>query len=128
MFDNYRSVGTMETLSEKFRSLGDPTRLAIFNFIRACGANVEIDEDSGDCCCVSDTCVGDICCNFEIAPSTVSHHLKELRNAGLISMEKRGRWVYVTVNQDALTELRDFIAQPPQLESGTKVILEGAGK
>ena len=94
-----------------FKALGDPTRLAIFEFIRCCGANVEIDEESGDCCQVSETCVGDICCRFDVAPSTVSHHLKELRAAGLINLYKRGRWVYVTVNEDAAAELTEFLGQ-----------------
>ena len=97
-----------------FRALADPTRLAIFTFIRACGAKVEINPDSGDVCCVSDTCVGDICCRFDIAPSTVSHHLRELREAGLILMERRGKWVYVAVNEEAIAELRAFLDELPQ--------------
>jgi len=99
--------------AELFRALSDPTRLAIFTFIRACGARVEIEPDSGDVCSVSDTCVGDICCRFDIAPSTVSHHLRELREAGLIQMERRGRWVYVAVNEEAVRELRGYLDQHP---------------
>ncbi len=102
----------MADLAAMFKALGDPNRLAIFRFICCCGANVEIDEQSGDCCRVSETCVGDICCRFEVAPSTVSHHLKELRTVGLIDMDRRGRWVYVTVNQNALNELREFVDNP----------------
>lgn len=96
-------------IARAFKALGDPTRLAIYDFVRCCGANVEIDEESGDCCRVSETCVGDICCKFDVAPSTVSHHLKELRSAGLIHLEKRGRWVYVTVNEEAADELQGFL-------------------
>lgn len=102
----------MADLAAMFKALGDPNRLAIFTFICCCGADVEIDEQSGDCCRVSETCVGDICCRFDVAPSTVSHHLKELRTAGLVDMERRGRWVYVTVNQNALNELRAFTDRP----------------
>lgn len=108
----------MELIAEKFKALGDPTRLAIFQFIRSCGANVEIDEQTGDCCQVSETCVGDICCHFDVVPSTVSHHLKELRGVGLINMEKRGRWVYVTVNEEALAQLNRFLAESqPHLDA-----------
>jgi len=98
----------MENLAQIFKALSDPTRLAIFQFIRRCGASVEIDEESGDCCAVSQTCVGDICCSFDIAPSTVSHHLKELRQANLVEMERRGRWVYVTVDEEALRQMERF--------------------
>ena len=108
----------MERIAEKFKAMGDPTRLAIFQFIRSCGANVEIDEQTGNCCQVSETCVGDICCRFNVVASTVSHHLKELRSVGLITMEKRGRWVYVTVNNEALKEIEQFLASETSGVSG----------
>ncbi len=111
--------------AELFRALSDPNRLAIFSFIRACGAGVEIEPESGDVCRVSDTCVGDICCRFEIAPSTVSHHLRELRNAGLIRMERRGRWVYVSVNEGALEELRRFLDAPAREGRPGEDVLNG---
>ncbi len=43
-----------------------------------------------------------------IAPSTVSHHLKELRQAGLIQMARRGRQVACWVEKDVLEELSTF--------------------
>lgn len=106
-----------ENTARAFKALGDPTRLAIFSFIRACGSQLGIDEESGDCHEVSETCVGDICCTFDVAPSTVSHHLKELRNAGLINLEKRGRWVYVRVNEPELAALAGFLREA----SGTPI-------
>jgi len=107
-----------ESAARAFKALGDPTRLAIFSFIRACGSQLGIDEESGDCREVSETCVGDICCTFDVAPSTVSHHLKELRNAGLICLEKRGRWVFVRVNEPEMAALAGFLQDANDTPTG----------
>ncbi|MCC6483375.1 MAG: helix-turn-helix transcriptional regulator [Armatimonadetes bacterium] len=108
------SARELGDVARAFKALGDPTRLAIFEFIRCCGANVEMEGDSLDDCQVAQTCVGDICCRFEVAASTVSHHLKELRAAGLIHLEKRGRWVFVTADEQVLGELAGFLRQTTQ--------------
>lgn len=67
--------------------------------------------------CVSDdvalgVCVGDLAEGLGIAPSTVSHHLKELRLAGLIFMERRGRNIRCRLNTDALAVLASVLAVP----------------
>lgn len=93
-----------------FKALGDPTRLAIFNALRCCaGANcgVEVD-DEGQVRPAGSLSVGEVCCRIGGSNSTISHHLKELRLAGLIRMEKRGRWIYCTVNPEALDRIRQF--------------------
>ncbi len=92
----------------KFRALADPTRLAIFTFICGCGPDLEYSEASGDCRSAC-ACVSDVCCRFPVSPSTVSHHLKELRSAGLVHTEKRGKWVYVSVDCGAVAELAAFL-------------------
>ena len=70
-------------------------------------------------CCCSDsascsrddmrTCVGDVAKHLNIAASTVSHHIKELHQAGLIRMERCGRTVKCCVNTEAVRELADFL-------------------
>jgi len=89
-------------LSTMFKALGDPTRLRIFEFLRTCCGPVAV-EESGDVRTVaypmsadqpSLPTVGDVCCKItgeERITSTISFHLKELRQAGLIVMEKRGK-------------------------------------
>jgi len=61
-------------------------------------------------------CVGDLAQELDIAPSTVSHHLKELTHAGLIATERCGREIRCWVEPDVLRELggffTNFIAQP----------------
>jgi ArsR family transcriptional regulator len=100
-----------ETLAAIFRALGDPTRLRIFEFLRCCDREVEIDE-AGDCRPAASLSVGEVCCRLDQAMSTVSHHLKELRLAGLIRTEKRGRWIYCSINPAGLDLIAEFLASP----------------
>ena len=100
-----------EALAAIFKALGDPTRLQIFEFLRCCDREVEIDE-AGDCRPAGSLSVGEVCCRLDQAMSTVSHHLKELRLAGLIRTEKRGRWIYCSVNPASLELVREFLDCP----------------
>lgn len=56
------------------------------------------------------TCVGEIGKNLGIVPSTVSHHLRELRRAGLIRMERRGQKVECSVDPETLQTLARFFS------------------
>src|SRR5438067_9901552 len=105
-----------ETLAAIFKALGDPTRLRIFEFLRCCDREVEIDE-AGDCRPAGSLSVGEVCCRLDQAMSTVSHHLKELRLAGLIRTEKRGRWIYCSVNSTGLELVREFLDRPVTQEA-----------
>lgn len=99
-----------ETLAGLFKALGDPTRLHIFELLRGCsggGRGVEVDE-SGQVRPAGALSVGEVCCHMGGSMSTISHHLKELRLAGLIRMEKRGRWIYCSVNSETLALIRGF--------------------
>jgi ArsR family transcriptional regulator len=104
-----------EVLALMFKALGDPTRLGIFETLRCCagreGDGIEVGE-AGECRPAGTLSVGDVCCRFGGSMSTISHHLKELRIAGLIRTEKRGRWVYCRVNPEALLAIRAFAAAP----------------
>lgn len=94
-------------MAAMFRALGDSTRLRIFEFLRCCSGEIEIDE-GGRCRPAASLSVGEVCCRFEQGMSTISRHLKELRLAGLIRMEKRGRWIYCSVEPSALERIRTF--------------------
>jgi ArsR family transcriptional regulator, arsenate/arsenite/antimonite-responsive transcriptional repressor len=100
-----------DALAMLFKALGDPTRLRIFEFLRCCNREVEIDE-AGQCRPAGSLSVGEVCCRFEHSLSTVSAHLKELRLAGLIRTEKRGRWVYCSINPAGLDLIREFADRP----------------
>ena len=83
-----------ERMAAMFRALGDPTRLRIFEFLRGCCRPVAV-EDSGDVRPAEGPTVGEVCCRIvpgaEKINSTISHHLKELRLAGLVTIEQRGK-------------------------------------
>ena len=66
------------TMSTKLKALSDPTRLRLFSII-----------SSGEAMCACDLTEP-----LGVGQPTVSHHLKVLRQAGLVDSEKRGRWVY----------------------------------
>src|SRR5437763_3901667 len=104
------NVETLSTvrLAAIFKALGDPTRLRIFEMLRCCPREVAIDE-AGQCCPSGALSVGEVCCRFGQSMSTVSFHLKELRLAGLIRTEKRGRFIYCSVNPEALALVRRFL-------------------
>jgi len=76
-----------------FKALGDPTRLRIFEFLCSCCCPVTV-EETGEARTVDGPTAGEVCCRVtgsEQITSTVSFHLKELRLAGLITMERRGK-------------------------------------
>jgi ArsR family transcriptional regulator len=116
-----------EALALVFKALGDPTRLGIFQTLRCCAslcsAGVEVDEE-GQVRPAGALSVGEVCCRIGGSPSTISHHLKELRLAGLIRMEKQGRWIYCSINPDALAQIRGFV--DPNQEEETSVCREVA--
>lgn len=102
----------VEAVALRFRALADPTRLRILCFLRDCGQVVSVD-DAGECRTVggvNGATVGDVCCRFEQSQSTISHHLRELRIAGLIQMQRNGRQVFCSVNEDALVEIGCFLS------------------
>lgn len=78
-----------EELATRFKALGDPTRVAILNRL------AQTDE----------TCVCDLTAAFDLAQPTISHHLKVLREAGLVAATRRGTWAYYRVVPDALGAL-----------------------
>jgi ArsR family transcriptional regulator len=93
-------------LARVFKALGDENRLAIFQLLRErCAGGCEVSEDGAD------RTVSEIAKEFDLALSTVSHHLKELRNAGVVICEKHGKQVYCQVNSALLEELEAFMRE-----------------
>lgn len=95
-----------------FKALGDPTRLHIFGFLRSCCCPVAV-EETGDVRPVIGPTVGEVCCHVTGANqinSKISHHLKELRLAGLITVERRGKNMICGVNREAVTALAAYLS------------------
>lgn len=105
-------ISNLETVALMFKALGDPTRLRIFQILSACAPAVEVHE-SGECQPAGGhLTVGEVCCQLGGSASTISHHLRELRLAGLIRTEKRGRSILCTLRPEAVHLLAEFIQAP----------------
>jgi ArsR family transcriptional regulator len=100
---NREAPADTAALTEVFRALSDPTRLAIYELVRTLG------PDEGHQPLDLQGSVSEIAKQFGVSISTVSHHLKELRRAGLIRCVRRGRFVYCSTDTDSLAELEAFI-------------------
>ncbi|MFD0533290.1 metalloregulator ArsR/SmtB family transcription factor [Actinomadura luteofluorescens] len=85
-------------LARVFKALSDPVRLRLLNLIAS-------GEDGEACVC-------DLTGPFDLTAPTISHHLKVLRQAGLIEGERRGTWVYYRVVPERLTRLSGLFALP----------------
>ena len=77
------------------KALGDPIRLQLVDVLRKHAGKV---------------CVCELLPLFDIAQPTLSHHLKKLRDAGIVDSERRGLWAYYYVLPDALEELTAWLS------------------
>ena len=87
-----------------FKALSNPHRLALFSRLMNCctpGTKCNPDE-------AVRFCVGELGKGLDIAPSTLSHHLKELNRAGLVNMARRGKNVECWLDPTVLTDLSAF--------------------
>lgn len=95
-------INDVDEMAEALRVLGNPHRLAIFMRLAECC------RPGKSCADGERACVGDIGEGLAIAPSTVSHHLKELRAAGLIHMERAGKTIECWVEPKTVKGLAKF--------------------
>ena len=82
-----------EEMALALKALSDPTRLRLFSLISA----------------GSEQCACDLTEPLGVSQPTVSHHLKVLTDAGLLTREQRGKWAYFSANRDRLGELSAFL-------------------
>jgi ArsR family transcriptional regulator len=98
----------MEKFADMFKALSNPNRLKIFMRLASCcrpGTVTSINPNTGMVGCA---CVGELGEDLKIVPSTVSHHIKELRQAGLIRMERRGQKIECYIDPATLAALKEF--------------------
>ena len=84
-------------LADTFKALGDPTRVRLL-------AHLAASPDGTACACHLPDALG-------ISQPTLSHHLKKLAEAGLVTREQRGRWAHYTVVRNVLDVARDFLGE-----------------
>jgi ArsR family transcriptional regulator len=91
-------------LARLFKALADPVRLRLLSLIGAHQGGRE--PGAGVCVC-------ELTGAFEVTAPTISHHLKVLRETGLISSERRGTWVYYWILPGVLERLAGLFAPQP---------------
>jgi ArsR family transcriptional regulator, arsenate/arsenite/antimonite-responsive transcriptional repressor len=82
-------------MAEVAKALGDPIRLQLVDVLRKHAGEV---------------CVCELVPLFDISQPTLSHHLKKLREAGIVDSERRGLWAYYYVRPEALKELSAWLS------------------
>jgi len=84
-----------QRMAEAAKALGDPIRLQLVDVLRKHAGKV---------------CVCELVPLFDVAQPTLSHHLKKLREAGIVDSERQGLWAYYYVLPDALEELTAWLS------------------
>ncbi len=80
-----------ESLARMFKALGDPTRVRLLSLIAAAEG--------------AEACICDLTAPVGLSQPTVSHHMKILVDAGLVTRDQRGKWAFYAVVRDALRAL-----------------------
>jgi ArsR family transcriptional regulator, arsenate/arsenite/antimonite-responsive transcriptional repressor len=89
-------VAAAERLARLFKALGDPTRVRLLSMIAA--------ADTGE------ACICNLTAPVGLSQPTVSHHMKLLVDAGLVTRDQRGKWAYYAVVPEALESLAGALA------------------
>jgi ArsR family transcriptional regulator, arsenate/arsenite/antimonite-responsive transcriptional repressor len=87
-----RTLADLERTTRLFHALSDQTRLSILQRLR-----------------FGERCVCDLTDALDAAQSRLSFHLKVLKDAGLVTDRREGRWMYYTLNTDALAEAGELV-------------------
>lgn len=85
-------------LAQVFKALSDPVRLRILSIVAS--------HADGE------ACVCDLTDSFDVLQPTISHHLKVLKEAGLLTSERRGSWVYYRAVPESFAELSGLLSIP----------------
>jgi ArsR family transcriptional regulator len=89
------TIDQAASLAAVFKALSDPIRLRLLSLIASHAGG--------------EACVCDLTPNVNVSEPTVSHHLKVLRESGLVTSERRASWVYYRLVPEALTGLSDLL-------------------
>ena len=84
-----------EELAGRFKALADPTRVSIVNRLSS----------------AEEVCVCDLNGAFDLSQPTISHHLRILREAGLVEASRRGTWAYYRLVPEAVAALRGALGE-----------------
>src|ERR1700722_1699201 len=94
----------LETITRQFRALGDENRLRIIDLLRG-----------------GERCVCELTDALDVGQSLLSFHLKALKDAGLVTDRRDGRWAYYTLNAEAFAQLEAFVGALPSTKLAVNV-------
>lgn len=100
------SAEEAERTAAMFKALGDPVRLRLFSLIAS--------HEGGEACVCDISDVG-------VSQPTVSHHLKKLRESGLLTSQRRGTWVYYRVAPSVLAAMAQMLGSAGFYDQGSSV-------
>ena len=86
----------LSRLTRQFQALSDETRLRVIDMLRG-----------------GERCVCDLTAALDAGQSRLSFHLKVLKDAGLVTDRREGRWSYYALNPDAFEQLQEFVGELP---------------
>jgi ArsR family transcriptional regulator len=89
-------------LAQMFKALGDPARLRIVSIVASHAGG--------------EACVCDLTATFDLSQPTISHHLKVLKQVGLLTSERRASWVYYRIVPEMLAELSALLRIPSEVD------------
>ena len=92
--DEFVSSATAGQLAAAFKAVGHPVRLQILELLA-------LQSDP--------VCVCNIESRFSLSQPTISHHLRVLRKAGLVTSERRGTWIYYAVSEEGIGPISSFL-------------------
>jgi ArsR family transcriptional regulator len=98
------SIEAAVALASQLKALADPVRLRLFSMVASRAGR--------------EACVCDISEGFDVTQPTISHHLKVLKDAGLLTSERRASWVYYSVVPAALTNLSTVLGVVDDVATG----------
>lgn len=102
---NYKTFEP-QALADLFKALSNPNRLQIFlRLLKCCEPGTVCSSDT-----INGFCVGELGADLAVAPSTLSHHIKELQQSGLIKTQRRGQNIECYVDVQMVELLKQFFS------------------
>ena len=92
----------LTTITRQFRALGDEHRLRIIDLLRN-----------------GERCVCELTDALDVGQSLLSFHLRTLKDAGLVTDRRDGRWAYYTLDADSFAQLEEFVGALPSSKLST---------
>jgi ArsR family transcriptional regulator, arsenate/arsenite/antimonite-responsive transcriptional repressor len=92
-----------------FKALASEQRFKLFKMLYEWNEFSISDNQELSCCEGVEKCFTKACCSLDLSRSTISHHFKELQNAGLITVTRNGKSFICKVNLDAVEAVRNFL-------------------